>query len=388
MTTCALDFAFANEEQAFVKLETACGILVKPSTANRIYSVGPVDFGFEQEDLEDGQIRSSASKVSPKKGRKNPGDFSFTTYVKPSGTPGLAPEHDVLFQCLMGVKTPDPGVKTTYSLANQLDSFSLWLKKGHTAFALRGCTINSAEFSIAGEAIASIRWSGNSMETIWAGTETSPANLIASTTVIQLNTGGAALFCVGMYVSVGSDTNGAAGYAIINVNYNLDRITIGTPLATPQGIGATIAPWLPAAGVEVGEPVLGKLGMVTIATTDAIIKSASLSITNNIKYYTDEKNNTLTAERFGRPKMREINGSLNLYFLKRGLSYFYRSAYQIANALVIPAGNVSGYIMELLVPYAEYKTPKISGDEELGQDLSFMALASGSGNDELSIVFK
>jgi len=388
MTTCALDFAFANEEQAFIKLETACGTLIKPTTADRVYTVGPVDFGFEQEDLEDGQIRASASRVSPKKGRKNPGDFGFTTYVKPSGTPGTAPEHDVLFQCLMGTKSIDPGVKVTYSLANQLDSFSLWLKKGHTAFALRGCTINSAEFSIAGEAIASIRWGGNSMETKWAGTCASPANLTGGTTLIQLDAGGAALFCIGMYVAVGTDTNSAAGYVITNVNYNLDRITIGTPLATPQGTGATIAPWLPAASAEVGEPVLGKLGMVTIATIDAIIKSATLSIANNIKYYIDEKNNVLTAERFGRPKMREINGSLNLYFLKRGLSYFYRSAYQIANALVIPAGNVAGYIMELNAPYAEYKTPKISGDEELSQDLAFMALASGSGNDECSVVFK
>jgi hypothetical protein len=383
-----LDFAFSNEEQAFVKLEAACGTLIKPTVTDRVYTVGPVDFGWEQEDLEDGQIRASASRLSPKKGRKTPGDFSFTTYVKPSGTPGTAPEHDVLFQCLMGTKTIDPGVKVTYSLANQLDSFSIWLKKGHTAFALRGCTVNSAEFGIAGEGIATVRWGCNSMEAKFAGTVTSPANLTAGTTIIQLETGGAAMFVAGMYVQIGTDTNTAAGYLISSVNYNLDRITVATPLATEQGTGATIASWLPTASAEVGTPVLGKLGMVTIAGVDAIIRSAGLSITNNIKYYIDEKNNVLTAERFGRPKMREVNGSLNLYFLKRGVSYFYRSAYQIANALVIPAGNVAGYIMELNVPYAEYKTPKISGEEELIQDLAFMGVASATLNDEMSIVFK
>ena len=44
--------------------------------------------------------------------------------------------------------------------------------------------------------------------------------------------------------------------------------------------------------------------------------------------------------------------------------------------------------MNLNVPYAEYSTPKLSGDEEFIQDVAFDGIGSATMNDELSIVFK
>ena len=44
--------------------------------------------------------------------------------------------------------------------------------------------------------------------------------------------------------------------------------------------------------------------------------------------------------------------------------------------------------MELSIPYAEYKTPTISGEEEFEQSITFMGVASASLNDEISITFK
>ena len=97
----------------------------------------------------------------------------------------------------------------------------------------------------------------------------------------------------------------------------------------------------------------------------------------------------LTAEQYGRPKFREIDGNLNGYFIKRGASYYYRAEYQQNDALIIPCGKVAGSIMELNIPKAEYRTPKISGDEEFIEDIPFIAVASSeTANDEMSIVFK
>jgi hypothetical protein len=126
---------------------------------------------------------------------------------------------------------------------------------------------------------------------------------------------------------------------------------------------------------------------VTIGGQNAVVLDASVSINNNLKFYTDEKNNSWTPEQFSRPKTRDISGSLNIYYLQQGPSYFYRAEYQIPNAIVIPVGNVAGKIMELSIPYAEYGTPKVSGTDEFQEALPFKALAS-SGNDELSIVLK
>jgi hypothetical protein len=44
--------------------------------------------------------------------------------------------------------------------------------------------------------------------------------------------------------------------------------------------------------------------------------------------------------------------------------------------------------MEINIPYAEYRTPSISGDEEFIQTVPFVGIASASLNDELNIVFK
>jgi len=188
---CASDFAYANQEQAFAVLEASCGTLTKPTINDRIYTVGPIDFGQERELLEDMQIRASASQLPSIKARLLTGDFSFETYVKPSGVLGTAPEHAKLFRCLMGLETATPVTKVEYTLQDQLDSITLWAKKGHTVFAMRGATIESAEFTIAGDAVASIRWSGKFMERLWAGETPADDTCGIAKATIQLPSKGA-----------------------------------------------------------------------------------------------------------------------------------------------------------------------------------------------------
>jgi len=391
LSNCALNFAFANEEECFIVKETSCGSLKKPGADNRVYTVGPIDFTQEQEFLDDEQIRAGASRLSPIKGRKTPGDYSFNTYVKPSGTLGTAPEHDVLFDCLMGSKTVNAGTSVVYSLANQLDSFSLWVKKGHTVFAFRGATVQTAEFGVSGDAIAGISWSGNYMEQKWAGTGTVNGAVDGSgvpVTELTMKPGQAKRYCEGMYIEVGTNDNGGNGFRITNVNYSTNKLTIAGGVDDDQGTDPAVTPWLPIAGAEVGTPVHGKIGMVTIGGDNCIVLSATVSINNNIKYYIDEKNNEWTAERFGRPTIREIEGNLDLYFLEEGPNYFYEAEYQQQDALIIPAGNVSGYIMSISIPYAEYRTPRVTGDEEFMQSLPYIAVASSSLNDEMTITFQ
>lgn len=400
MVKCAPNFAYANEEESFCLLETTCGKLKKLTVNDRMFTIGPVDFSQEQEFIPDEQIKATASQMSPIKGRKMPGESSFTTYVKPYGPPrGTAPEHDVLFRCLMGDKSVTPNVSVVYTLANQLDSFSFWTKKGHTVFAFRGCGVESADFNIVGNEIATIAWSIKYMEQMWAGT-INATNIAGAT--ITLPSGGAQLYSIGdpnnpqtMYVTVGDQTNGGNGFAITAVNYTNDTLMVNP--AVPGGVvGVEVAPWWPTAVAEVGVPIHGKMGVVNLggaacAATgaDAVMLGATVSMVNGLKYYIGEKNNEWVAKRFGRPKIREITGNLSAYFMERGPSYFYRAEYQQEDQLIIPAGNVAAYIMELCIPYAEYKTPKVGGDEEFTQDIPFVAITqTAGGNDEFRITFK
>jgi hypothetical protein len=386
--TCSNDYAFANQEQIFVIEEAVCGTLQKLTTANRIYTVGPVDFSQERELIEDSQIRASASQLPAIKARLMVGEFSFETYVKPSGSLGTAPETDVLFKALMGKKTIDPGVKVDYELTDQLISLTIWLKKGHSVFALRGATIESAEFTIAGDSVASIKWSGKFMERLWAGECAANDTCGVGKTEIAMVATGGLRFTKGMYVQVGTDDNTDAGYELTDVNYTTNKITISPSLVTNQGTNPTIYPFWPVSTAEVGEPVHGKLGLVTVGGKSGVITTSTITLTNNLKYYDNEKNGVWTAENFGRPGKRGVEGSMTVYFLKEGLSYFYRADYKMNDALILPVGNVAGKIMEISIPYAQYKAPKITGTEEFMQELSFSGVASASLNDELKITFK
>lgn len=388
MSNCALDFALVNQEQCFIALETTCGTLKTPSAGDRAYSVGPIDFGQERELLPDQQIRPTASQLPYLKARLTPGDWKMSTYVKPSGSLGTAPEHGKLFQAAFGAATPTPGSKVEYTLAAQLDSLSIWFKKGHTVFALRGATVEQAAFKVEGQSLGQIDWSGKFMERLWAGECPASDTCDIGKETIQLPLTGAMRYSVGMPVKIGTDDNSGVGYTLTDVNYTNDTIKISPVLVTNQGVNPTIYPHWPTSSAEVGEPQHGKLGLVTVTGQNAIVLSANVTLTNNIKYYENEKNGVWTAERFARPLKRTIEGTVTLYFLKSGLSYFYRADYKKTDALIIPVGDVPGKIMEISIPYAQYKAPKITGTEEFEQELSFMAVASASFEDEAKVTFK
>jgi len=376
------EIAYANQEQMFAIAETTAGALKKPTATNRMYSVGPVDFGQDQEFLDDEQIRATASRLKQIAGRIMPGEYSFDTYVKPSGTLGTESEHDLLFRSLMGAGAID-GVNYSYTLTDELPSFSLWVKKGHSVFAFRGATVEGADFGISGDALSLISWSGKYMRELRCGT--SYTSSISGST-LTMETAAWESYSEGMYVNVGANTNGGLGFRILKIIPASNKMILN---AAPGGPNRReVTPWWPTASEETGYPQHGKLGKVTVNGRETIVLTANVSMVNNIKYYIDEKNNVMTAERYGRPKIREIEGSLGMYFLKRGPSYYYRSEYQVPNALIIPVGKISGKIMELQIPYAEYRTPKISGDEEFQEDVPFIAVASTGLNDEFKIVFK
>lgn len=388
MSNCATDLAYANQEQCFIEEEVTCGTLKKPSTTGRVLTVGPVDFGQERELLEDAQIRAAASQLPGIKARLLTGDFNLTTYVKPAGSLGTKPEAAKLLKAALGTETVTPNTKVEYTLADQLDSVSVWFKKGHTVFALRGAAIESLNFSVQGDQIAQMKFAGKFMERLWAGEAPANDTCGVGKETIQMVSKGSLRYCVGMYVQVGTDDNTDAGYVITEVNYTNDTIKISPTLATDQGTNPTIYPWLPTPAAEVGEPAHGKLGIVTVGGRNMVVLTADLTLTNNLKFYDNEKNDAWTAERFGRPGKRNVEGTLTAFFLKEGAGYFYKADYHQTDALIIPVGNVAGKILELSIPYAEYKSPKVSGTEEFIQELAFRAVASSSLNDELKATLK
>jgi len=380
--------ALASEEILFAVIETEAGTLAYPTATDVIRAVGTANVNQSDELLEDGQLSNRRSRLSKIKGRTNPGTWSFTTYTKPSGTLGVAPEHDLLFECAMGKKGSGTGssIEYTFDSTSVLKSFSLWRKVGHSVFAAAGCTINQVGISVAGSAISQISWSGEFMKWFRAGTSklTSAASELDTTIVVE----DASLYTPNTRINIGELDNSGSGYKITEVNYTTKTLTISPALEDDAASGTAVTPWLPTPSYKSGTPVHGKLGIVKIAGNEAIILEANIQLTNNIKYYVDEKNGVMYPTIYGAPTFRDVTGNLRLYFYQNIPGYFYKSEYQIQDALIVPAGDKSGAIMEISCPKIEYETPSLEGDTEVMVSLGFTAIGSATGDDEMKIIFK
>jgi len=384
-------FSLANEERVFVKKETVEGVLEYPGAANAVLVTGAMGVGSEIEFIDDAQLRGGRSRLRPIKGRTHPGSWSMTTYAKPSGALGVVPETDVLFECLMGKKEINSGVSVVYSLDSSLNlpSFSLWVKKGHTVFALEGCTVNQAELNISGGEIVGVNWSGNFMQWYRGGYALTTAIVATSATTLTVDDATRFSGPNRMKISIGDDTNTGAGYTVTAINYTTKVITFSPGLVgAGEASGAVVQGWVPATSTEVGSPIHGKITDVTIDTFPATLLSSRVSIVNNLKYYEDEMNGEWFANAYGTTGFRQIEGSLGLFFRKHVSTYFYKSEYQIQGALLIKCGPSAGNFMEVSLPHIEYRTPTLSGDEEVLMDIPFIAVATAALDDEASITFK
>ena len=383
-------FSLANEEEIFIKKEDPEGTLVYPGATDYLLAMGVSTFGQDDELLDDGQLRGGRSRLSPIKGRTHPGNWNYTTYVKPSGALGTAPEADVLFEGLFGKKTVNEGASVVYSLdaSVNLPSHSLWVKKGHSIFAMEGCTTNVGEFAVSGSEIGQIAWSGQFMKWYKAGTAKLTQDVLTGATTCVVDV--AERFSTEkIKIQIGDDDNGGDGYLITHVNYDTKVITFTPQLAgAGESSGAKVKGWWPTTGTEVGAPVFGALGICTLDEKNFKILSSVLTFTNNIKYYEDEKNGELYATTYEAIGWRDVAGVLTLYFYKGAKGYFYRSASQIQDALIIPCGDTPGKIMEISCPTIEYKTPSLSGDEEIIMELPYQAVGTVAQDNEITLTFK
>ncbi len=380
-------FSLANEEQVFVKKEAAEGVLVIPDDNDAVLVTAAMGAGAETEFIDNAELRDSRSKISAIKGRTHPGEWSMTTYVKPSGVVGTPPEADVLLECLMGKKAISTNVIYTLDSSVNLPSFSLWVKKGHTVFALEGCTVNNAEFQVAGNEIVSATWSGNFMQWYRGGTAYATAIVNATDTTVAVDDATRYSGNNKMRINLGADDNSAAGYLVTNINYTTKVLTFSPQAAIGCASAAAITGWVPTSPVSVGSAVHGKITTVEINDVPATLISAGITIVNNIKYYEDEMNGEWYATAYGTTGWREIMATLSLYFRKPSTTYFYRSEYQIQDKLEINVGNISGKKVWFEMPKIEYRTPQLSGDEEVLMEIPVLAVASNALDDEFKITF-
>lgn len=379
------DISFGRQSKVFVKVESVAGTLVEPVDADMILSTSIPVIKQERETFDDKQITDTRSKLAPIAGRYLAGSWSFSSYIKPSGSLGTAPPEDVLLTGLIGTKTVDAGVDVTYTLASAVPpSYSIWFKDGHTVYMCSGASVDKGTFKIDGKNPGEIDWSGGFMKLLWTGTSTLGAAITdtTSTTVTPVD--------IDFYNEGSIFTIGTERMKVVTVGASTLTVTRGYGSTTPAThlISTAMTPWLPT-GTDSGNIVHGRLGICTLGGADYMVLSTQVTITNGIKYYEEEKNGQDYATEYGVPSARNVEATATVYFRKAEVQRFADALNFDSVALVIPIGSIAGKVVQLNLPQCKTKAPDISGDAERQMAMVFLPYATtSSASDEINIVYK
>jgi hypothetical protein len=179
--------------------------------------------------------------------------------------------------------------------------------------------------------------------------------------------------------------NTDSGYEVTAVNTTTEIVTISPGLESALGDAATIRGYLPT-GTETGSALESRKGKAVFDSVDTPVQSMSVTINDPAQMLSDEITTTDYPEEYVET-VRNISGSVAVYFRKDDLAYFYdgQNSNQVDLDLVV--GDTAGSIVTLSMPQTELEVPQVSeSDPTVALNMNFKALGS-SGEDSATITF-
>jgi len=282
------------------------------------------------------------------------------------------------------IATDTIGPAINYVLADDLPSMSIWHYVGHTMFVIIGASCDSFKMPVEGKEVGKFTFSGKFMKMIHTGTDEVGVGGIddSAVTLPVLDS---------MKYSEGSVLQVESEIMLVSAIASATSLTVsrGYKSSTPAAhlAGVAITPWYPAGGVDVGDPVHGRMGYFRTNGSDVTILGASIELSNGIKYYEEEKTGTDYAEDYDAVEPRDVKATVDLFLRTNDLKYFSYAVDQTQAIVELPCGDTDGAICAARMPLCEWSQPKLSADTEIKASLECAALASSLGNDELVIAF-
>jgi len=385
------NIGISRQQRIFLVKESTRGTLVFPATdGSAVETIASGDGSMNQSPnfTNSNEIRNSRDVLDRFVDARPAGSWSFPTYMRPSGTAGDVPQDDVLYECFFGDKAVNSGTSVVYSQALTKPSFSMWLKKGHTLYFAKGCTVSQLSLNVTNTGGVNQEWSGGLMWMGWAAPDALASAAAQSDTSITVDE--AKKFCVGarIYNSTTDDDNSGAGYEVTAVDVTTNTLTIGTGVADSGGwsVDDVIEPFLPA-GTEVGEPLANRTTTVDFGTdTGKTIQSLSLTLNDPIQYTEDE----ISTEGYPTDYLeneRDYSGNVDLYFRKADAKYYYDGFADTELDVSINYGDTAGKQAVLNLPQTSLEVPQVSTNAPaVNLSIGLMALGS-SGEDSATLTF-
>jgi hypothetical protein len=372
-------------------LETTAGTAVYPTAAagKSIVLSGNANFSQTASFTDSSEARNSRSAKSRFQDLTPAGTWSFSSFIRPSGTAGTAPDANHLFRCCFGTESIVAGSSVTYTPAVALETMTMLFKYQDVAFGLVGATVNELRMSLTNKGAINCSWSGGFMQMLQAGSTNGCTATAAASWIVMPAATDTQKYSVGMRLEVynagGSYTH--AGSA--STGYIIGSITTTSIYVTPAiqstiVAADTVRPWIPTIA-EVGYPVECRTGVCEFDDVAVTLMGMEAAFTNNIRYLEDEITTSGYPSAFAADN-RKITGSTSIYLRGEDLHYFYKARNNTNVKIEMIGGTVAGKIFTLTMPYCNFSVPPIAGEMEKQLSLEFQALGS-AGEDEVSLKF-
>lgn len=381
----------------YVKEETTIGTPEYPAGSNAILLIGDGSFKQPRSFLEDEQRRLTLSELDRIAGVFPAGEWSFSAYIMPSGSLGVAPRIGPLLKGAIGKETVTGGVKVEYSpsaIDDAIPTFTMVYKQGHIVKFCFGCVVDKATIPVKvgteQDAIGRGNFSGKFLR----------QRIIGKTSVNGLHSLGATNIKVNDIneidieglVKFGANDNSGAGYEVTAVGVSAaDEITISPALDADVPDTTTVEGFVPTP-TEAGVTVHGRYGIAQEklgggSYADIVISDSQVEIANNYKIIEDEKTDDNYPVTIRKPNKRQITYSPNKILQDGDAKYFKHADLQTLFGVKLPVGNTAASRFRIEMPYVSWETPEVSGSEELRMSRKGMAKASASFDDEILVVF-
>lgn len=377
-----MGFQYGEEQVGYVVAESTYGVAVVPAGTDAFrcssFEVTP---NYDRPEVpETTATRSLQERVT---GRKSC-SWRIGMTNRPSGAAGTPPDYHLLLKHALGSYTNNASTSDVYTPLKDPSALSL---SGYRLLegvmeGFYGGIVTDVTFNLSGDGFATVDFSGEGKDMLWAGTNAADGSGSSATTLVV------------------DDGDFFSKYAVIATD---SFATTATQVTAVSGENLTIAsstwsdndvvfPYLPSPTLA-GSPLHGTLGSISLDGNSSTIAGigGSISISTGISLHNRDFG-TASPTGVVLPSPRRITGNLNFLISDNGNFAALRGEASNATTqdIFIDIGTTGGSICRFDMSRCEWNAAPISGGAgliEMGVSFAAMTSSATATEDELTLTY-
>ena len=374
------NFSYGSDLVGFFKPESTYGVAVKPAAADAFRATSitmgaPVGREFPND------RRNTRSRIERTESRTPVQPWNATGILRPSGTAGTAPDIGDLLKHTLGTETVAGGSSVTYSLLKDPTALSASIYRSTTDLGegVYGACVQTLNLTWSGDSY--ITWNAAGVAKDYIQTGNTLANGTGSSAP-ALIVDDADFYTKYSVISLASTND----LQVTAVNYSTNTLTIASSSWSDNAI---VKPYFPSPTLA-GDPLFGTSGSLSLDNGSTTIThlGGSITVTTGIDLLNTEFGGS-SATDVVVPAYREVSGSVDFLVRKDEAHLFTEFRRQVQKDVVITLGTDSGKRLKINCNVTEFDPTQRDSPESdmIRYTANFVALASSSGEDEVTLVF-